>query len=398
MSILFEPMKIGEIEVENRFVRSATCENMAKENGEVTDDIVKTISTLAKGEIGLIIPGYLYIHPLGKAFKYQTGIHSDDMILGLKRVVEVVHQEKGKIAFQIAHAGPQTYKDLIGTTPIGPSRRVMNPATMLKPKEMNEDEINESIQAFVDASRRVVETGADAIQFHAAHGYLISQFLSPFFNHRKDEWGSSDENRFRYLKEIILETKKVVPKDTPILLKINAHDYTEKKGITVPLAAKYSEWLKNLGVDCLEISCGTGHYSTFAQCRGNVPVKELVQSFPPAMQPIAKNVLKEMVGKYDLEEGYNLEAAKIIKPVLGDVPLMLVGGLRSLDFMEEIVKKGHVDFVSMSRPLIREPFLVKNFKEGGQNMASCISCNRCLAALPNNFPTRCYAKKFPEKK
>ncbi len=179
MSILFTPMKIGKMEVKNRFVRSATYEGLANEKGEVTDELIKVNSTLAKGEVGLIIPGYMYIHPLGQASKHQTGIYSDDLVPGLKKMVDAVHDEGGKIAFQIVHSGMQTSQDLIGTDPIGPSKRVMNALTMTRPKEMDENDINETIQAFVNAARRAVEAGADAVQLHGAHGYLINQFLSP---------------------------------------------------------------------------------------------------------------------------------------------------------------------------------------------------------------------------
>lgn len=389
-------MKIGKLEVENRFVRSAVCEGMASNKGEVTDDMIKLYSTLAKGEIGLIIPGYMYVHPQGQAFSHQTGIYSDDLIPGLKRVVDAIHQENGKVAFQLAHAGPQTYKELIGTTPLGPSKRVMNPSTLSRPKEMTKNEINESIKAFSDAARRSIEAGADAIQLHAAHGYLICQFLSPFFNRRKDEWGGSAENQFRYLKKIIIETKKVIPKDVPILVKMNVNDFTKKEGITPPLAAKYAKYLVDLGIDALEISCGSAHFALFQMCRGNVPVKEMTQWLPTQIRPMAEQIFSEMVGKYDYEEGYNLEAAKVIKPILGDIPLMLVGGIRNVSFMEKVVEKKYADFISMARPFIREPFIAKEIKEGKKKAVSCISCNRCLAALPNNFPCRCYVNKFPE--
>ena len=398
MSILFTPAKIGNIEIRNRFVRSAVLEGMATEKGEVTEELVKLYSTLAKGEIGLIITGFLYIHPLGQAAKYQTGIYNDDMITGLQKIVKVIHQEDGKVAFQIAHAGLQTYKELIGTTPLGPSHRVMNPSTLSKPKEMSEEEIQGTINAFTDAARRAVEAGADAIQLHAAHGYLISEFISPFYNRRKDEWGGSDENRFRYLKMIFLRIKKVVPGDMPILVKLNSHDYTQKEGITPPLAGKYAQWLADLGIDAIEISCGSSHFAIFNMCRGDVPVKEITQWLPPPIIPLAEQIFNEMVGKYDLVNAYNLEAAKVIKPKLEKTPLILVGGLRNLPNMEQIIKNNHADFISMARPFIREPLLIKKFKEGKQNKASCISCNRCLAAIPNDFPVYCYVKKFPEKK
>ena len=385
------------MEVKNRFVRSATIENMAKETGEVTDEFVKLYRTLAKGDIGLIIPGYMYIHPLGRAYRYQTGIYDDNMVLGLKKVVNAIHQEGSKVAFQIVHAGMQTFSRLIGATPAGSSGEIMNPIAVEYSREMTEEEIQDTIEAFIKAARRVVETGADAIQLHADHSYLINQFLSPFYNRRQDDWGGSDEDRFRYLKEIVAKTKKVLPSDVPLLVKLNIHDYTPDEGITPSLAVKYSDWLIKLGIDAIEISCGSG-YSIFNMSRGDVPVREIVQAVPDYMKQMAENVYQDMAGKFNFEEGYNLEAAKMIKPKIGDIPLILVGGLRSKTFMEEVINKKYADFISMSRPFIREPFLVKNIKEGKQEKAACISCNRCLAAIPNDYPIRCYTKKFPEEK
>jgi 2,4-dienoyl-CoA reductase-like NADH-dependent reductase (Old Yellow Enzyme family) len=398
ISILFEPIKIGKMEVRNRFVRSATIENLANENGEVTDSFLKFYRTLAKGEIGLIIPGYMYVHPLGQAYKYQTGIYMDDLIPGLKKIVNIIHEENGKIAFQIVHAGSQTFSKLIGTTPMGPSGDIINPVSMDYSKEMTEIDIQESIEAFVQAAKRAVGTGVDAIQLHAAHGYLINQFLSPFYNRRKDDWGGSDEGRFRYLKEIITKTKKILPKNIPLLIKLNTNDYTPEEGITPSLAVKYSEWLVNLGIDAIEVSCGSATYAIFNMCRGEVPVNEIVQAVPSYMKEMTKQIYQDMVGKFDFKEAYNLNAAKMIKPVMGDIPLILVGGLKNKALMEKIIRKKYADLISMARPFIREPLLIKHFKEEKQDKAACTSCNRCLAAIPNNFPISCYVNNFPEKK
>lgn len=395
MSILFEPMQLGNVQIKNRFVCSATYESMATEIGEVTDDLVKRYRNLARGDVGLIIPGYIYIHPLGRAFKYQAGIHNNDMIPGLKKVVESVHQEGGKIAFQLGHAGRQTSKEIIGQTPIGPSDKGRDPIYFFKPKKMTEEQIHEVIQTFGTATGRAVEAGVDGVQIHAAHGYLINQFLSPFFNERDDAWGGSDENRFRFLKEVILETRKALPEGMPLLVKLNTHDHTPKEGVTPILAKKYAGWLAELEIDGLELSCGSSVYSFMNMCRGDVPVNEIVNSLDWWKKPFGKLMLNRLLGKYDLQEGYNLEAAKMIKPVIGSIPLFLVGGLRRTSQMEEILEKGYADFISMSRPFIREPSLVRRIKEGKTDVASCVSCNRCLAAVINNMPVRCYNKGFP---
>ena len=395
MSNLFTPKKIGDVEIENRFVHSATYEAVSKETGEVSDELLKRYERIARGGVGLIIPGHMFVSPEGRAHKHQTGIHSDNLVPGLKQLIAVVHSEKKKIVFQLNHAGQQTTMDMIGRPALGPSSKRRDPLYFVKPKEMTEDEIQKTIHAFATAARRAVAAGADGVQLHAAHGYLINQFLSPFFNVRRDSWGGSDENRFRFLKEIMLETKKVLPENVPVLVKLNSHDYTPKAGITPSLAAKYAEWLIGLGVAAVEVSGGNGNYSFMNLCRGDVPVNELVKSLPWWKKSIGRLMMGSLVGKYDLVEAYHLDAAEIIKPVLDGVPLLLVGGMRTKAKMEEVLKKNEADFISMSRPFIREPNLVNRIKAGKTDAVSCVSCNKCLAAMPNNIPVKCYNKSFP---
>jgi len=395
MSVVFEPHKIGKLEVKNRFVHSATYECMAEETGKVTDKLIKRYSKLAQGEIGLITPGHLFVHSRGRTTKHQTGIHRDEMIAGLKELTGAVHQNGGKIMFQLAHGGRQVPKKLIGEAPLAPSSKGRDPVSLNKAKKMDESEIQEVIDSFVEASRRAAEAGADAVQFHSAHGFLINEFLSPFFNDRQDEWGGSDERRFRFLKEIILEAKKSLPDDMPILVKLNTNDFTPKKGITPELAKKYVEWLVDLKIDGVELSCGT--YYSFHTVRGEIPLKELAYGLPRWMRLVAKLQFKKMMPLCAFEEAYNLQAAKIIKPIMGKIPLLLVGGIRRLSHIKELIEKNYTDFISMSRPFNREPFLVKRFKEGKSEEASCISCNKCFAAIFNNIPLHCYVKGIPSK-
>ena len=396
MSILFTPKKIGKMEIKNRFVHSATYECMASDSGEVTDKLIKRYSQIAKGEAGLIIPGYLFIMPNGRAVNYQTGIHKDGLIKGLKNLVDAIHNEGSKVAFQLVHSGRQTSKDSIGQTPLAPSKGPRDNIYMVKPKEMTEKEIQEIIKAFGAAAFRAGEAGADGVQIHAAHGYLVNQFLSPFFNKRTDSWGGSDENRFRFIKEVVLEIKKNISDEMPVLVKLNTQDYTPKKGITLELAKKYAIWLADLPIDGLEVSCGTLSYSMFNMVRGDVPTKEIIMNFPWWRKILGKMMLKNMEGKFDLEEGYNLEAAKLIKPFIGEIPLLVVGGLRRVDHMEDVLKNGFADFISMSRPFIREPNIVKKISEGKVDSVACVSCNKCFAAAANYMPVYCYNKGFPK--
>jgi 2,4-dienoyl-CoA reductase-like NADH-dependent reductase (Old Yellow Enzyme family) len=326
-----------------------------------------------------------------------VGIHDDRMIPGLQRLAEAVHHEGGKIVFQMVHAGRQTMKALIGDTPMAPSSKGRDQIFMVKPREMNEKDISDVIGAFGDAARRAVKSGADGVQIHAAHGYLINQFLSPFFNERRDQWGGTEANRFRILREIIGAVKENVSRETAVMLKMNVNDYTPRAGITPPIAANYAEWIDTVGIDGLELSCGTLGYSMFNMVRGEVPVAELVSGFPWWRKLLGKPILGRLKGKYDLQEGYNLDAARTIKPRLKRTALLVVGGFRNKEHMEQIIDQGTADLISMCRPFIREPFLVERIKRGKKDSASCISCNRCFAAVANDMPLRCYVDGFPSR-
>jgi len=398
MSLLFSPVKIGRVEVNNRFVRSATNEGMATPSGEVTDRMVKVYQNLAKGGVGLIITGHLYVDALGRASKSQTAIDRDETIPGLKRLVDAVHQRGGKIVFQLSHSGRLTKKENIGQIPMAPSSIHRDLINFQKPVEMSEKDIHSLIRAFALATQRAVEVGADGVQFHAGHGYLISQFLSPFFNQRSDEWGGSDENRFRFLKETAKEVKKALPEDKILLVKMNGNDHTPEDGVTPPLAVKYATWIELLGFDGIEVSCGNGAFAPFSVFRGKVPVEEMIKNFPWWKKTIARSKLQKMVGEYDLVEAYNLDAANQIKSAIKKIPIMLVGGLRKLSQMQEIVENGHADFISMSRPFIKEPFIVNRFKEKKREMVKCISCNKCFAGSRNGLPVLCYEKGLPHNK
>lgn len=374
MTNIFSPISIGHLTLENRLMHSATYESMSETNGEVSPALLERYRQLAKGGIGLIIPGHMNIHPVGKAGPRQTGIFSDDLIPGLKKLVSVIHEERGKVFFQLAHAGRQTRKEVTGYEPIAPSTGGIDPTFGVEPKAMDEDDIHGMIEAFGDAARRASEAGADGVQIHAAHGYLINQFLSPFFNRRDDEWGGSDEKRFHLLKEVLTSIKRNIPVDLPVIIKLNTDDFTPQAGITPELAALYAKWLVALGIDGIEISSGTLSYS-----------------------PLAMSRSRQAKGTFAFRDSYHLEAAKKIKPLIGNVPLMLVGGLRKLEQMENILTDSTVDMISMSRPFIMEPELVKQFESGKSDKCSCVSCNNCLLAVRRGLPVKCYVKGLPEE-
>jgi 2,4-dienoyl-CoA reductase-like NADH-dependent reductase (Old Yellow Enzyme family) len=390
MSVLFTPKKIGPIEVKNRFVSAPMNECMTTETGEVTDQLINRYRVLAKGGVGLIIPGYMFVSSTGKSVKLQKGIHEDRFIPGLRKLTEVVHEHDCKIFFELAHAGRQTFKGIIGQTPLAPSAGKADPVFRVKPRAMTNDEIKQTINDFGEAARRATDSGADGILIGAACGFLLNEFLSPFFNHRTDEWGGSEENNYRIMRETIQTCRKAMNKNMALIVKLCTNDYTPKQGITPDLAKKYVEFLVQDGIDGLVTSQGTMAYSNMNVWRGDVPVSGFLKIMPFWMRPIGWLMMRRWVGKYDLEEAWNLPDDKLMKTVMGNTPLFLDGGLRKLATMQKIVEEGEADFVSLGRPLVREPNLVNKFKNGETEVAACVSCNKCMVMNLRNLPLRCY--------
>ena len=220
-SVLFSPVKIGTIEIPNRFARAATHDFMAGRDGSATERQVSLFENLAKGEVGLIITGHAYVNPEGVASPYQTGIYADRLVEGLSRITGAVHRYPSRIFLQVSHAGRQTKPKLCGCTPLAPSS-VYEPTFEVTPKEMSQKEIRGVIHDFIQSGRRAKEAGFDGVELHVAHGYLLSSFISPNTNRRKDEWGGTLTNRIRIVVEIIQGIKRLLGKEFPLVVKLNA--------------------------------------------------------------------------------------------------------------------------------------------------------------------------------
>jgi 2,4-dienoyl-CoA reductase-like NADH-dependent reductase (Old Yellow Enzyme family) len=348
-SILFTPIRIAGVEIANRFVRSATHEFMAGEDdGAPSDRHVELFTRLAEGEVGLIITGHAYVQPIGKASPRQTGIYDDRLIEPLSRIPPAVHAYASKIFVQIAHAGRQTKEKLAGGTPVAPSA-VFEPVVKLMPRELEQDEIRVLIKDFAAAGRRAKEAGFDGVQIHAAHGYLLSAFLSPYTNRRSDEWGGPAENRVRVVVEIVESLKATLGRDFPVIAKWNSTDYLPG-GLEIDDSVEMAERAVEAGLDGIEVSGGSseaGKGSMWAGLRA------------------------------ESDEGYFVEAAAKFKNILR-IPVIGLGGNRTFAAMERIVASGRADMVSLSRPFIRDPFLVRNFRLGQTAKSACISCNKCF--------------------
>ena len=351
-SILGEPKGIGGMVVKNRLVRSATFEGMAR-SGYVTEDFVRLYKALAEGGVGLIITGYAYVHRMGQSYLSMTGIDRDEFIPGLKRVTETIHEhgDECKISMQLAHCGRQSR---ILETPLAPSP-VFEPVSNKMPREMTRREIEETIEAFAEGAVRAKKAGFDAVQIHAAHGYLLNEFLSPYTNKRTDEYGGNTEKRAKIVEDIYSRTVEKVGKTFPILIKMNVDDFLEG-GINLKESKKIAERISKTGFAAIEISGGM--WETRIKNKDLVTIRTGIRSRQ--------------------QEAYFRPYANEIRKVI-DIPLILVGGIRSLDVAQEILAEGSADFVSLCRPLIRQPDLPNRWlKRIGELTADCISCNTCL--------------------
>jgi len=345
-SILFSPAEIGRMQLPNRLVRSATAERMADRQGRPNKSLEVLYEGLAKGGVGLIITGHMYIHPSGKAHPEMTGVYQDSLIPDLAKLADIVHLNGGRLVAQINHGGMQCSRETV-TDLIAPS--VVDEPFLKRPsRAMSIEEIQEMIQAYGDAASRLKQAGFDGVQIHAAHGYLINQFLSPFINRRTDDWGGDITKRMQFLNEVARTVREKVGPDYPMLIKLGMKDGVAG-GLTLDESAQVVTALEGMGFDGLEIS-------------GGISGKELSNS--------RKGVRKES------EEAYFLPFAKVAR-MMTQLPLLLVGGLRSKAVMERILSEGHADFISLCRPLITEPDLPNLMKFGKKEKSRCLSANNC---------------------
>jgi len=348
MRKIFEETTINNMTLKNRLVRSATWEGMCEADGRPTAKLTDCYRDLARGGVGLIITGYAFVSEEGKQLSCTLGAHSDEFMDDLKRMVDAVHDEDGRICLQLVHVGGQTKEKDIGRAPLAPSA-VMTRQYPQIPMEMSFAEIQRVIKAFGEAAGRAKSCGFDAVQLHGAHGYLINQFLSPLTNQRSDEYGGSIDNRCRFMTEVYWRVRDVVGKDYPVLIKLNGADNLEG-GLELEDAVYAAELLDQEGIDAIEISGGT-----------------------PASGD--KTPIRNKINRPDLE-AYNLSLCREIKKAVR-CPVMVVGGFRSFNTVEQAILND-VDYVSMARPFIREPDLAKRWHSGNRASAACISCSACF--------------------
>ncbi|MFA6149406.1 MAG: NADH:flavin oxidoreductase [bacterium] len=357
---LFREGSINGITLKNRIVRSATWEGMCDGDGNPTERLIDLYRALCRGGVGLIISGYTYVRADGKEMPGTMGIHSDDRIPALNRLTRAVHEEGGRIFCQLFHGGGRASAKEAGVRLLAPSggKDATSPES---PRAMSVQDIHELVTAFADGAGRARRAGFDGVQLHGAHGYLINQFLSPLTNARTDAFGGTLENRIRFLREVYDAVRREVGPSWPVAIKLTASDNVPG-GFPLEEGAAVARSLEAWGIDAIEVSSGTRDSGEEGPARRKIDSPE--------------------------REAYNAPLARRIKAEV-KVPVIVVGGFRSLEVCEAVLENKGADFIALSRPFIREPDLVRKWEADRTHRARCISCNGCFRPGVTEGGIRC---------
>ncbi len=353
MKTLFDKTAINGLELKNRFIRSATWERKADDKGHITDELMKVYSNLAEGGAAAIITGYAFVMEDEQPNARMMGIYDDSFIAEYKELTDMVHAKGSKIILQVVYGGSFSWFNTGRRIIWGPSA-VPNKLTNVTPKEMTKEEIKTLINAFGDAALRAKKGGFDGVEIHGAHGYMLNTFLAPYFNQRTDEYGGSAGNRARILLEIYDDARSKTGNDFPVLMKLNCSDFMTDKGFTFEECKALCGTLAGKGIDAIDISGG--------------PV---FRAPKPDKDP--SGFAEDFIGKESYFAGYAKEIADSI-----DAPVILVGGNRSVDVMEEILNSSRIEYMALGRPLLSEPDLVKKWERERGYKPRCTSCNKCF--------------------
>lgn len=363
MKTLFDKTKILNMEMKNRFLRGALWEDLADEKGHLNPELISIYEELAKGGVGTIITGYAFVTKDEQPNPGMMGIYDDSFIPEYKDFTQKIHNLGSNIIMQIVYGGFMTNFNVGERTIWGPSTiknentgTFKNENTGTWAKEISKEEINYLINSYANAAKRVKESGFDGVEIHCGHGYLLSQFLSPYYNKREDEYGGSIENRGRIVFEIYKAMRAAVGENFPILIKLNSADYVSEGGLTQEDSLYVAKKLADLGIDAIEV---TG---------GNESIKEVTENNLGAART------KVVVSKD--RESYFKDYAKKLSDLV-NIPVILIGGNRNLDIMEDILNKDYAQYFSLSRPLTAEPDLISKWESGERKRTKCVSCNQC---------------------
>lgn len=347
MKTLFDQTQVAEMKMKNRFVRSATHDGMADETGHVTEKLIAHYENLAKGGVGTIITGLTNVTDVEKIGPGQMAIYNDSFIKEYKVLTDTVHNYEANIIAQLVCNGAQNRSKSEGVLWVPTAIEGMESIEGIK--EMTKEDIAIMKEAFVNGALRAKKAGFDGVQIHGAHGYLLSRFLTPYFNRRMDEYGGSIENRARVIVEVCQSIRNAVGKSYPVFIKINCDDFMEQ-GLTFEECKATCHMLKEAGITGIEISGGT------ALSREN-----------------ERTIRKVSAETESYFKQYASELAEEIK-----IPVICVGGHRDYDKLTDLINQTQIEYISLCRPFIREPGLINRWASGDKTPATCISCSKCF--------------------
>lgn len=357
---LFEPIKIGSMELKNRIVMPPMVRNWATEQGEVNDRIINHYRAVAQGGCAMIITEASYIMPNAKGFKYQMGIHDDKLIPGWQKLADVAHAAGAKIGPQIYHAGRQTHSSVTGMPSVAPSP-IPCPVEQEMPHELTIPEIEEIEDAYAKAVKRAKRAGCDFAELHGAHGYLITQFLSAYSNKREDKYGGDLKSRMTFVINVVKKCKELAGKDFPIIIRLSAEEKVEN-GLTLKDTKTIAKKLEHLGVAAIHVSAG--NYGTYAQG----------EMIPPMAMPA----------------GPFIELAAVVNQAV-KIPVIAVSKINTPELAEEVIASGKADLVALGRELMADPEWPNKVQNGMvDDINRCISCNQgCIDRLFMQLDCQC---------
>ena len=373
---VFTPGKIAGLELRNRVIRSGCFEGLCQE-GKVTDGLIEHHRRVAEGGVGMTTIAYCSVTFDGRAFGHEMWMH-EEILPDLKRLTDAVHQEGAGASIQLGHCGFFASRSEIKRRPLGASRKFCL-FRLSVCEEMTEEQIEEKVEDFARSAKQAQEAGFDAVEIHSGHGYLMSQFLSPWTNRRKDKYGGTPENRLRFPAAIIRRVRETVGPDFPILVKMNQRDGF-KGGIELEDSIQIAKCFEAEGASAIVPSCGFTSRTPLYMMRGNVPTMEMAAN---QTNPILRLGLilfgRFMVQSYPFEPMYLLEGARLIRDAVS-IPVVYIGGVLSLDDMEMAMNNGF-EFVEVGRATVRDPDFVKRLEMGEIRKSDCDHCNRCIATM-----------------
>jgi 2,4-dienoyl-CoA reductase-like NADH-dependent reductase (Old Yellow Enzyme family) len=387
--MLFNPFNIGPLQIAGRVVKTATSETRATAEGHTGPQLVEFYQPLAAGGTPLIITGNIYTSPGGQSTPNQMGADEDAKIAGLAMLTRAVHRHGSRIFAQLSHAGRQVVPAFVGLSEAVSASDVKELTIGTRPRPLTLAEIDRIVEDFASAARRCRDAGFDGVQIHAGHGYLISQFLTPYTNRRIDEYGGSPENRMRLLRDVHRAIRAQTGPDYPVILKLNGDDALPlRAGLKTSALVAIARQLEADGIDAVEVSVGQYESGfpvvrgTFRRClRGMVdgsvkflpPLRRIGFSASWPLLAVACDLL------WPPSEGYNLRFAQAFKSALS-IPVICVGGFHSRERMEAAIARGQCDAVSCGRAFIADPLLFRHLREAGAS-PTCVYCNACVGRI-----------------